>query len=212
MQSVPARREIRKRLLASLPQAIVVEDDGPPPPNPWRGYQRCLRSIPEQATHAVVIQDDAIVCRNFVAAVERIADAVPEHPVCLFIPAKIMRSERVALRALKAGQRFVQLLPHDFLPVVATLWPRAKAEHLLAWAQTAKLPGMPNPRSDDAVAGHWMRTQKQAVYATLPSLVEHPDDVEPVKGGHHRARAGADRSRSALSFCTGDPLLIEWKL
>jgi hypothetical protein len=74
-----------------------------------------------------------------------------------------------------------------------------------------KLPGLREPyRSDDAVLGSWMRLSKQDVYVTLPSLVEHPDDVDPVKDGHHKAMHGRDKGRVAFSFCNGDPLQIEW--
>ena len=96
------------------------------------------------------------------------------------------------------------------MPVVAVLWPRNKAEHLLEWSKTAKLPGMPNPRSDDAVAGSWQRFTKQKVLCCLPSLVEHPDDVD----SHVRRQPGhgKDKGRVALFYIGDrDPLEIDWK-
>ncbi|GIV03724.1 MAG: hypothetical protein KatS3mg015_2554 [Fimbriimonadales bacterium] len=123
-----------------------------------------------------------------------------------------MRSERRLVRAIRYRRTLFLLDRSDFIPVVAVLWPKEKARHFLEWAMTAKVPGYPNPRSDDAVAGTWMRFTHQDVYVTYPSLVQHPDDVDPVKDGHHRAGYGRDPSRVARAFCNTDPLSIEWSL
>ena len=161
----------------------------------------------------MVIQDDAVVCQNFGAAVERIAEVVPDNPVCLFYPGGKMRSARSYRNAVTRKRPFFILSRGDFIPVVAVLWPREKVTHLMEWVQGRRIPGLREPyRSDDAVTGAWMRHTKQDVYVTLPSLVQHPDDVAPVKDGHHSAAHGADRSRIALSFCEGDALGIEWSL
>lgn len=210
IQSVPARREVRKRLLEQLPPAVVVEDDGPPPGNPWRGYQLCLkRLLEDSSTHGVLLQDDSFVCHNFEPALERILRVFPEQVVCLFYPGHKSRSAREYRKARQMKQSFFRLNSQDFVPVVATLWPREKAENLLQWADGREIPGLRAPyRSDDAVVGSWMRHTKEAVYATFPSLVQHPDDVDPVKDGPHKAGHGADKGRVALAFCEGDPLEI----
>lgn len=213
VQSVPSRRAVRKRLVRELPDPIVVEDKGPLPGNPWRGYQLCLKAIPEQATHAVIIQDDAIVCQNFTASVKRLSKVLPDNPICLFYPGLPLYSTKRRRRQYRdAGKTLFPLMRRDLLPVVAVLWPKDKAEHLLEWTSANKLPGLRPPyRSDDAVGGVWMRMTKQDVYVTIPSLVQHPDDTDPVKGGHHEARHGRDRGRIALEYCEGDSLEIEWR-
>lgn len=96
------------------------------------------------------------------------------------------------------------------MPVVAVLWPREKALGLHQWTSgDVRLPGIPHPRSDDAVAGYWMRMTRQEVLVTIPSLVEHPDDVPSVKGGTQRAGKG----RNAFLFIgDADPLEITWLL
>ncbi len=196
-----------------LPPAVqVIEDCGASPSNPWRGYQLCLRDLPSSASHVVVIQDDAIVCRNFAQAVERIVSAVPDDPVCLFLGGLPRTTAKQALRILrnKADTRFVPLSFRDFMPVVGVVWPKAKAGHLLEWSKTARLPGMPNPRSDDAVCGAWQRFEKQRVLCTLPSLVQHPDD----QPSHVRREPGhgKDAGRIALMYIgDGDPLAIDWR-
>lgn len=166
-----------------------------------------------EESHAVVIQDDAIVCQNFEPIVELLARIHPENPVCLFYPGLKMRGQRTVQKAIMAKRSHFILDRQDFVPVVAVLWPRAKAESLLAWSKDRIIPGLRPPyRSDDAVTGAWMRHTKTDVICTLPSLVQHPDDVEPVKDGPHKAGHGADKGRIALSFCESDPLELDWSL
>lgn len=216
IQSVPGRRAVRERLLEQLPTAVVAEDDGPPPGNPWRGYQLALQlglDAPVKPAHLLVIQDDAIVCRNFLPAVERLIELIPNSPICLFYPGIKMNSWRNVQKMNASGKSVFVLHRQDFMPVVAVLWPREKAEHFLFWTQGKKIPGLRKPyRSDDAVAGAWMKLTHQDVYVAHPSLVQHPDDVEPVKDGPQIAGHGRDRGRIALAFCEGDPLEIEWRV
>lgn len=156
----------------------------------------------------MIVQDDAVVCRNFAQAVEQVALAKPDDPVCLYLTGKGMKTLRQAAR--ERG-RYVLLHSQDFLPVVCVLWPRAKAEHFLHWSEKIKLPGHPNPRSDDAVAGYWMSKTRQQVYATLPSLVDHPDDVPSVKGLRYQPRAQRARPRPPFRWIGGaDPLELDW--
>lgn len=215
IQSVPSRRDLRQRLLDQLPPAGVVEDDGPPPGNPWRGYQLCLQrglDDPTKPAHLLILQDDTLVCRNFVPALERLIAAVPENPVCLFYPGLAMKSDRNKRRAVQSERTLFILNRLDFVPIVAVLWPRAKAEHFYEWSRDVVIPGLKPPyRSDDAVAGYWMRKTRQDVYVALPSIVQHPDDADPVKDGPHVARNGTDRGRVAFSYCE-DAGALEWQL
>lgn len=148
------------------------------------------------------------VCHNFPRAVEQVAVANQHTPVCLFLGGQPIRTAKHALRAGKANKRYVQLFFRDFVPVVAVLWPRHKAEEFLEWSKDARLPGDPNPSSDDAIAGRWMLMTKQTVLATVPSLVQHPDEESIAQPD--RAKAGADKGRVALLYCEGDPMEYDW--
>ena len=179
--------------------------------NPWRNYQATLRSLlASDATHGVVLQDDVVVCRNFAPAVEQIAQANPDTPVCLFLGGLPQRTGRNALRAAKMGYSYCDVYFRDFCPVVAMLWPKHKAQEFMDWAGEApSLPGYLHPRSDDAVVGRWMVATKQLIRATVPSLVEHEDMVPSLIG--RPARFGKDRGRVARMFIgDADPLQIDW--
>lgn len=209
VQSAPGRPAALERLLRSLdcPAEVVVDNSSPP--NPWSGYQKCLSDLPD-CTHLAIIQDDTVACRNFHQAAARVAEAHPDAIVCLFLGGLPRRTSRRAQEAAARDRSTCLLHPSDFLPVVATMWPRDAAAQFLQWARENPLKlGHPNPRSDDAVAGRWMRFNRPKVICTVPSLVEHPDDMPSTIG--KRASAGANKARvAAMWIGDRDPLEIDW--
>lgn len=210
IQHAEGRDAPLNRLLTSLNTPVAVVTDSGRPANPWRGFRKCLTDIPPAVSHVCVIQDDAVACRNLVPALHQIAEARPDDVVCLFLGG-LPRRTAVRARDLHGkGHRFVEVHGADFVPVVATMWPTEVAQSFLQWCDDnpAKL-GHRDPRSDDAVAGRWMRYTRHRVVCTIPSLVQHPDDVPSTIG--KRASAGADRNRVALLWIgDDDPLDIQW--
>ncbi len=182
------------------------------PASPWAGYKLCLQKIPKGCSHLLIVQDDAYPCENFGPALRQVAEAHPTHPVCLFLARLPREASAKAEQVMKRNrtQRYVQLSWRNFMPVVAVLWPRPKAVEFLEWAESnPHLPGQPEPRSDDAMAGVWKMRERQTVYATVPSLVEHPD-MEPSLIGK-RAAWGKDKNRCAVFFCD-DGLEYDWSM
>jgi len=158
-----------------------------------------------------VIQEDTIVCKNFPLAVERIAEA-KNDPVCLFVswlPNAIVYDIR---KAWPKGEQYVVARPAKFIPAVAILWPLEAAERFLEWAESGvRLPGYPDQvRSDDACLAEWVKRKRATFLVTTTSLVEHPDNVDSVKG-RNNAAWGKDRGRRALNFIgEQDPLELDW--
>lgn len=211
VQHAPGREAALDRLLASLGvPAVIVTDHGGGTPSPWRGYKACLSNIPDKFSHILIAQDDTIACRNLAAALPLVADAHPDKVICLFLGGAPRRTAALARKAHAASQHFTRLHPNDFLPVVATMWPREKAEHFLTWAEENPMKlGHREPRSDDAVAGRWMKFNREQVVCTVPSLVQHPDDHPSTIGRKHSA--GADSQRvAALWDPEFDPLAVDW--
>lgn len=209
VQSHPSRRELRERLLAGLGGVPVqVIEDNSHPPNPWAGYQKCLADL-RGFTHVLIIQDDAIVCKHFSETVRRIVAARPERVVSLFVGGLRNRTTRNFTAALGLNKRYEEIYFRDVHHVVAVIWPVAQIHEFLSWTRTHAVPGMPNPRSDDAVFGAWSRLTKNRILCTVPNLVEHPDDTKSTVG--LRAKAGADRGRTAVHFIgDADPLELDW--
>lgn len=217
VQTVPGREGPLARISSSLPSAReAIIDHGAADPNPWRGYQLCLSDLGD-ATHVVVVQDDTIACRNFPQTVERVVEARPDTLTSLFIGGLPNWNTRQFMRALSTGKRWAPLRPINtgsVIHVVALIWPAPLAEHLLEWSRTASLPGHRGvPRSDDAVVSYWARMTKQEVWATVPCLIEHPDDLVPA-AGHRKNANGADRGRIAASWIglDVDPSTLDWSV
>lgn len=202
IQHHPSRAHLIEPLLALLGDAEVVTD--PDPDNryrsPWRTYRRCLEAPPAGVTHVLVLQDDTLPCRDLQAVCERVAR--PE-PLCLFLGGAPQRAARDAREALRRGERLMPLPIHEWVPVVAVLWPVEKAQALLEWAGENKLPGDPMPRSDDAIVGRWARKTQQQIWTTIPSLVQHPD-TEASSIGRGKARAGRNPWRVAFAWVGPD--------
>lgn len=210
VQHHPERAELLPALLERLPAgALVVTDPEPdhPIPNPWRCYRECILSIPDDATHALIVQDDAVPHPDFPAVLERCVAARPDRIVCFFIATHPVRGARRALEAYAAGSPWSELLTTEFLPVIATVWPAELARTFLAWADARARPGS---RSDDGLAGRFIRAHGVRPLATVPCLVDHPDVERSLIG--KRAMAGRNRARVALIPPWGrDILSIDWR-
>lgn len=210
VQYRPGREEGLERLLPNLSPAgeVVVDDEDPP--NPLRGYRKCLGNLPEQG-HVAVIQDDVIVCRNFQAVVDVIAENNQDVPVSLFLSKAPRRTFNLA--SLRYGRsRYVDVHPQDLVHVVAIVWPVHKARAFLDWmdANPRRLRNAALDTSDDANLTRWMSFTKQRIRCTVPSIVEHPDDLSSTVN-QHKVKGGADGNRTA-AFWIGDndPLALDW--
>jgi hypothetical protein len=198
-----------ERLLANLPPAVEVITDDEVPLNPWRGYRKCLEQLPESG-HVVVLQDDSIVCRNFLPALKLIAKANPSTIVTLFVSAV---PRRTLHRMRGANGQYVEVHPQDLVHVVGVLWPVERAGAFLEWVDEnqRRLRGR-EFISDDATLTRWFRFSRERILATVPSLVQHPDDVPSVVN-ERRVSGGRDAGRmAALWIEERNPLELDWSL
>lgn len=192
------------------PRPVEVICDDEDPPNPMRGYMKCLADLPENG-HVAVIQDDVIVARNFELALERIADANPDVPVSLFI-SKIPRRTYSAALLRHGKSRYVDMHRQDLVHVVGTLWPVQKAFEFRTWIEEnpLRIRGGELSTSDDANVTRWMQLTGQRIRVAIPNIVQHPDDVPSIVNGH-KVKHGLDSGRtSALWIGEQDPLELDW--
>jgi len=186
IQAPPSRRHLRERISLGFPTEVVEHQSVPP--NPWQGYQQCLTDLPD-CTHLLVVQDDCVPASNATAAVEQIAADNPDVPTVLFFPKVTIRTSKWVRHAMVNDKPFTEMHRSDFLPCVAVVWPKAKAEEFLYWATEVMVKPRRPDRADDGVAGRWMRATRQKVMVACPSVFEHPDDVpsliRPQSGGRH---------------------------
>lgn len=199
VQHHPDRADLVERLLRAFdapPRVVTDPDPDSPVRSALRTYVACLESVAADATHLLVIQDDAVVCDRFT---ERMHAAVAEHPdalVPLFVPG-VGAHRTAVLQAQRRGERWARL-PHMWTPTVATVWPVARAAEFLAWLTEHRYDPHGRHRGDDGPVGKWVQRSRVAVWAPVPSLVQHPDDTPSLIG--RRAGYGRNRSRVAAVY------------
>lgn len=186
---------------------VVFDPDPLGYPSPWRTYRHALTLTPENASHRVVIQDDAHVCVNFTEALEHVVAARPDSPIVLFVAGHPKEHVRVLMRACDRDEPFAVLPPDQWVPAVAVIWPVGVIRPILDWVDEQDYPVQ--FRADDEILGRATRALSIPILCTVPSLVEHPD-ITPSIMGKYRSKAGEDPNRVAACFIDGDPLDIDW--
>lgn len=199
VQHLAGRDDALARILPLLPpETEVITDDGPGDRrSPMRGYLKCLDNPPADATHLCVIQDDALPCKWFEVLLGEAVGERPDDVVSLFVGGLPGRTRKGFLEALARGERWSPVWFREIHHVVALVWPVEVIQTFLAWYETARVPGPKPPRSDDAVIGYWARTQHRLFWATVPCLVEHPDDLPSTI---HRDERRGEKGRRAIAF------------
>ena len=197
VQTVPARHQILPRLLHHLPVSTdVVVDEGDGPPSPWRGYLRCLTDPwPDSTTHMVILQDDVVPADHFGIRVQQAVEQRPADIISLFVGGLPGPARKAFLAAQFNGEPFAPIRLARIFHVVALVWPVDEIRSFVEWQQHARLPGPTPPRSDDAIVGYWARVTHRTFWATVPCLVEHPDDVPSTIG-----RKPGSPGRKAILF------------
>ncbi len=203
IQAHPSRAHIHDRLLRALqplPFDLLIHKSDPP--DPWANYRQCL-DYTGDASHILVVQDDAMPVPGFADAAVRIAEKHPDSPVCLFM-GTMPASTAALVRRAKPNVRYVPLTLSSFMPLVCVLWPTKVARGFLEWSSTAG--GM--TRADDGNAARWLRATKTQVWVSVPSIVQHDDGEPSVKGGRNHV-PWAESWRQAM-ILADDAARYDW--
>jgi hypothetical protein len=169
----------------------------------WDTGRRSLLAYDPDATHHLVVQDDALVCRDLVAGLEQAVAHTGDHPLGLYIGMVRPSAATVARKVRDAqtfGARFVKMDgPWWGVGIVV---PTGHIEDLVRWADR---------RSDianyDKRISRWYRTVKGLdCWYPFPSLVEHrhgeenPSLIPGRSGTNRRAWQFLGTDRSALNI------------
>jgi hypothetical protein len=198
--SICVQHHPARALPAQLAAYEVVEDPDPDAaPSAIRCYMECLRRTPPGATHRLVLQDDVELVSDFAQRAAARAAEMPAEVIAFFVPNFALHGKWMR-DALDGGKRWCSLPSSaNWAPAVATCWPVADAADFLAYA--AAHVGKRRERGlqtigDDPVIGAWKRARKRTIWATVPSLAQHPDvgySLVKLKtyDGQNRARQAA---------------------
>lgn len=191
----------------------VVYDPDPEAPikSPWRTYRHAIETAPANASHLVVIQDDATVCAGFSVAADAALAARPDR-VVVFCVCGSPPQHRLAIReACHRGDPWVELAVAHWLPTIAVAWPAGIARDLVSWVDGQNYP--PKFVADDEITARFLRSRGIYACATVPSLVDHEDVLPSIMS--RRMRNGRDPGRRAFLYIERDcwdcdPAEIDW--
>jgi len=166
-----------------LPEAlrryeVVTDPDPDGQPSAIRCYLECLRRTPPEATHRLVLQDDVELARDFDARAAAAVAELPGDVIAFFVP-KFALHGKWMREAHEVGKRWCALPSSaNWAPAVATCWPVELVGDFLDYATAhvarRRARGL-HTTGDDPVIGAWKRARSRTIWATVPSLVQHPD-------------------------------------
>lgn len=210
----PDRTEFVEELADSLDREVPVFWDpfGPPSGNGdrvWSVAREAWQMYDPAANFHVLIQDDALVCRDYLAGLEVALEHVPDYALVSMyfgrgrnVPA---RWATMAEEAQATGASWVRSF--TLMWGVSLAVPTRFIPDMIKWCD--RKAGMP----DDMRVGKWFQSQKIDTWYTWPSLVDHRTapsltkhcPVERVAVLHHQGSA-LDLNWSGLTVM--DPMII----
>lgn len=165
----------------------------------WDTGRRAMLAYDREATHHLVIQDDALVCNDLVAGVERALEHVPAKagvptPLCLYAGRiRPFRTyvERLVDRARESTSWLTMAQLHWGVGIVL---PTSLIEDCIAWGD-----GRSDIANYDKRISRYLDSQRITVWYPWPSLVDHRTSPSLVPGRTSRGRyahrfLGADQS------------------
>lgn len=195
----PSRAAFVDELQTQLPEAELVLDQRN---DRWDTGSRSLLAHDPAASHHLVIQDDAVICRDLVKGAERAAQAAGERPVALYT-GKVRPHQKTINPAVRRARKMG-------IPWIATrgpLWgvgiivPAAHIPELVEW-------GNDHPKIanyDRRIEAFYTEKGIDCWY-TVPSLLDH----RPVHENPSLIE-GRTGNRTAHWFIGDDsPLDIDW--
>lgn len=202
-------------MAASLAETLAGELVFDPQPDglrsPWRTYRRALELTPESATHRLIVQDDAVPCPWFSEAALAAIQARPDDLVVFFVGGRPDAHAQAVWRACREDQPWARLRFDQWCPAVAVAWPVRHIEPFLEFVDSKNW--RDNFTADDEIICRYLQEIREHAYATVPSLIEHPDVAPSIrKSSHHRALTDLGRVAACFISDECDAREIDWNV
>jgi hypothetical protein len=160
---------------------------------------RSLEAYDPAATHHLVVQDDAVVCRDLIAGIEHALRSCPQDvPICLYVGRVRPFPREIDRVVAEAGDTASWLTMQGLYWGVGVVIPTADLPDLTGWFRQSTM------QNYDRRISTWYQLQDRKVWYPWPCLVDHRDD-ESLVSGHGSGRfahrfAGADVSALDLDW------------
>ncbi len=170
----------------SLSSIKIIEDSEH---NLWDCAKRALSSHESEDTHLLIMQDDILPCRDFIATALKLITLRPESPITLF------SNKETIMEAKRLNLHWVEL--KRFLMAQCYIMPVPMIKDFLTWeAQHVD----PKIYFDDNRLGMYFFYNNISTFATAPSLVEHIGWNETTLTGYNPGHDFEPRLRMAKWF------------
>lgn len=203
VQHHPSRSHLLPNLEPLGDFELVID---PEPDSPTRSALRtqleALKRTPADASHRLVVQDDAVPCAGFRDLAMAAIEERPDDLIAFFVPGRTLL-RRMMAKAHARGDRWWQMPNTNWVPTVALAWPAELAADFAVFGEqiieTREHHGL-TTQGDDPYVGQWRMKRKRAVWATVPCLVQHPDIEPSLFRPGLKPKAGANRARVAALY------------
>jgi len=192
VMAIPERARDAEALAATLNCRVNYDERKA---GPWVNARDCWLSTPEDCTHRLVLQDDAVLCPGFMDAVTAAIAARPLDVVSLWSCWPFLLDARVAklswVRSQSRCAGIALVMPREWIaPFVA--WREQYFDS--AWTCC------------DGPLLLWRVSQGGGFEYTAPSLVQHRADVVSVVNG----RPNSETERQSPWFATNGAADVNW--
>jgi hypothetical protein len=171
----------------------------------WSVARRAWEARHPDTDFHVLIQDDAVVCPDFLAGLEKALDHVPDTAlVCPYLGQGSNVPERwtrMADRADQQGASWVR--SYVLMWGVSIAVPTRFIPDMIAWCD--RKVGMP----DDMRVGRWFQRQGIDTWYTWPSLVDHRPSPSLTKHRNSTRVARRHHQGSALELDWSGPVVMD---
>ncbi|MFH9665805.1 hypothetical protein ACH4LQ_11100 [Streptomyces globisporus] len=172
---------------------MTTDPDPTGPRSPLRTAKLAWAAANEDATHHLVLQDDAVLCEDFADTLLAAVAGRPDRVLALYSNWNSPWNSYLVRRAAAQGGAWAELHPSEWTPTLGLLMPAALARDL-----ARHLASVPDEvKDDDEVIGAYLRARGLSVLATVPHLVDHLGA---------RTLSGHDGEFHATVFAGGSPL------
>lgn len=161
--SVPERAALVQRTLERLGRRVPVLLDVERRGNRWNS-RRAWSAVDGHSTHHLVLEDDALVCRDFIRVAEAALTAKPDALVTFFTP-------KIDLLKAKELHRSWARISTVFWTQAISL-PTSRVAQFLKW-EREHLPE-DYPRKEGTL-GMFVQAARMEVFCTAPNLVNHAE-------------------------------------
>lgn len=141
----------------------------------WYNAKRCHNSYNANDTHVLILQDDLLLCKNFINSVIAVVKANPSNIISLYCPS----SEALKIQA--SGKHW---MTRNAITGQAMLVPTALEPYWQLWSEK-NIPNQDEKQGDDFRISLFCHHTEYKAWYCVPSLVQHIGNRSSTLGYNH---------------------------